>query len=113
MSATLRLAEELISRRSITPELMQGCIDIIMARLRPLGFACEVIDSGPPEFRVKNLWAKWHHPSVERSYLAIKTIAFAGHTDVVPAGRFGPSGIAIRSRPRTATASSLAVVPAT
>jgi succinyl-diaminopimelate desuccinylase len=85
MSATLRLAEQLISRRSITPE-DQGCIDIIMARLRPLGFACEVIDSGPPEFRVKNLWAKWHHPSVERSYLAIKTIAFAGHTDVVPAG---------------------------
>jgi succinyl-diaminopimelate desuccinylase len=85
MSATLRLAEQLISRRSITPE-DQGCIDIIMARLRPLGFACEVIDSGPPEFRVKNLWAKWHHPSVERSYLAIKTIAFAGHTDVVPTG---------------------------
>ncbi len=57
-----------------------------MARLRPLGFACEVIESGPPDFRVKNLWAKWHHPSVERSYSAIKTIAFAGHTDVVPTG---------------------------
>jgi succinyl-diaminopimelate desuccinylase len=85
MSATLRLTEQLLSRPSVTPQ-DQGCIEVIMERLRPLGFACEVIESGPRDFRVKNLWAKWHHPGVERSSSATKTIVFAGHTDVVPTG---------------------------
>jgi succinyl-diaminopimelate desuccinylase len=85
MSATLRLAEQLISRPSVTPE-DQGCMDIIMARLQPLGFSCELIESGPPDFRVKNLWAKWRCPSAKRSPSATKTFAFAGHTDVVPTG---------------------------
>jgi succinyl-diaminopimelate desuccinylase len=85
MSATLRLAEQLISRPSVTPE-DQGCMEIIMARLQPLGFSCELIESGPPNFRVKNLWAKWRCPSAKRSPSAAKTVAFAGHTDVVPTG---------------------------
>jgi succinyl-diaminopimelate desuccinylase len=85
MPATLRLAEQLISRPSVTPE-DQGCMEIIMARLQPLGFSCELIESGPPEFRVKNLWAKWRCPSAKRSHFATKTVAFAGHTDVVPTG---------------------------
>jgi succinyl-diaminopimelate desuccinylase len=85
MSATLRLAEQLISRPSVTPE-DQGCMEIIMARLQPLGFSCELIESGPPDFRVKNLWAKWRCPSAKRSPSATKTLAFAGHTDVVPTG---------------------------
>jgi succinyl-diaminopimelate desuccinylase len=85
MSATLRLAEQLISRPSVTPE-DQGCMEIIMARLQPLGFSCELIESGPPDFRVKNLWAKWRCPSANRSPSATKTLAFAGHTDVVPTG---------------------------
>lgn len=85
MPATLRLAEQLIARPSVTPA-DEGCIDIVTERLRPLGFACEVIESGPPGQRVKNLWAKWHKPSVKRSFIATHTIAFAGHTDVVPAG---------------------------
>jgi succinyl-diaminopimelate desuccinylase len=85
MSATLRLAEQLISRPSVTPE-DQGCMEIIMARLQPLGFSCELIESGPPNFRVKNLWAKWRCPSAKRSPSATKTVAFAGHTDVVPTG---------------------------
>jgi acetylornithine deacetylase/succinyl-diaminopimelate desuccinylase-like protein len=47
MSATLRLAEQLISLPSVTP-FDAGCIELIVARLQPLGFACEVIESGPP-----------------------------------------------------------------
>ncbi len=85
MSATLRLTEQLISHPSVTPA-DAGCIDLLIERLQPLGFACEVLESGPADFRVKNLWAKRHSPSVNRSSSAIKTIAFAGHTDVVPTG---------------------------
>ena len=80
MSRTLQLTEQLISRPSVTPE-DAGCLDIITARLSPLGFACEHIDSGPDTFRVSNLWA------IKRSAHAnAKTLVFAGHTDVVPTG---------------------------
>ena len=98
MSSTLRLAEELISKHSVTP-LDAGCIELISARLRAIGFVCERIDSGPPEFRVSNLWAKFNGFSAvaqaERAQAAIdsiattdsvKTLVFAGHTDVVPTG---------------------------
>ena len=78
MYSTLRLAEELISRPSVTPD-DGGCQDIISARLKPLGFVCETIVSGPADFRVTNLWAK-------RSVPGAKTLVFAGHTDVVPTG---------------------------
>ena len=57
MSATLRLAEQLISKPSITPE-DGGCTALINAQLEPLGFQCEVIDLGPDNFRVRNLWPK-------------------------------------------------------
>ena len=43
--ATLRLAEQLISLPSVTP-FDAGCIELIVARLQPLGFACEVIEMG-------------------------------------------------------------------
>jgi succinyl-diaminopimelate desuccinylase len=80
MSRTLELAEQLISRPSVTPE-DGGCMDLIAARLAPLGFACEHIDSGPDHFRVLNLWA------VRRSRKpGARTLVFAGHTDVVPTG---------------------------
>ena len=80
MSRTLQLTEQLISRPSVTPE-DAGCLDLIAARLNPLGFACERIDSGPESFRVSNLWAirRSAHPQA-------KTLVFAGHTDVVPTG---------------------------
>ncbi len=78
MNSTLRLAEHLISRRSVTPD-DGGCQDIIRARLVPLGFTLETIVSGPENFRVTNLWARRHVPGA-------KTLAFAGHTDVVPTG---------------------------
>jgi succinyl-diaminopimelate desuccinylase len=77
---TLHLAEQLISRRSVTPE-DGGCQDLLRQRLAPLGFACETIASGPDDFRVTNLWAK--RPS---SRPDAPTLVFAGHTDVVPTG---------------------------
>ena len=43
MTVTLRLAEQLISRPSVTP-LDAGCMEILCERLRPLGFDCEIID---------------------------------------------------------------------
>ena len=39
MSRTLQLAEQLISRPSITPE-DAGCLEMLADRLAPLGFAC-------------------------------------------------------------------------
>lgn len=85
MTVTLRLAEQLISRPSVTP-LDAGCMEILCDRLRPLGFECEIIESGPEHFRVKNLWARRPPVPALRSSNATKTIAFAGHTDVVPSG---------------------------
>lgn len=85
MSATRQLAEALIARPSVTPQ-DAGCIDLIAARLAPLGFVNEVIDSGPADFRVRNLWSKRPAAPVGQAQAAIKTIVFAGHTDVVPSG---------------------------
>ena len=75
---TLRLAEQLIARPSVTPQ-DEGCLDLISDALKPLGFVCEFMDSGPDTFRVRNLWAK-------RAGTSGQTLAFAGHTDVVPTG---------------------------
>ena len=79
MSQTLALAEELIARSSVTP-LDGGCQPVIAQRLAALGFECENLDSGPDDFRVTNLWAKRLAGST------LKTLVFAGHTDVVPTG---------------------------
>ena len=80
MSHTLQLTEQLMSRPSVTPD-DAGCLEIMAARLKPLGFACERMDSGPDTFRVSNLWA------IKRSTHAnARTLVFAGHTDVVPTG---------------------------
>ena len=80
MTATLRLAEQLISCQSVTPD-DGGCQPVIAARLAPLGFDSETIVSGPADFRVTNLWAKR-----TSTRPGARTIAFAGHTDVVPTG---------------------------
>ncbi len=97
MSSTLRLTEQLISRPSVTPD-DAGCQAILAARLAPLGFDCETIVSGPENFRVTNLWAKFkgfrppaqsgRAPEAPDSIAnpAPKTLVFAGHTDVVPTG---------------------------
>ncbi|MBL8435269.1 MAG: succinyl-diaminopimelate desuccinylase [Zoogloea sp.] len=70
---TLDLTRALIARPSVTPE-DAGCLDLITARLAPLGFVCERIDGGG----VSNLWA--------RRGSAAPLVVFAGHTDVVPTG---------------------------
>ena len=79
MSRALHLAEQLIARRSVTPD-DAGCQQAIAGWLGPLGFECHRIDSGPDEARVSNLWA------VRRGAADGKLLAFAGHTDVVPTG---------------------------
>ena len=77
--ATLRLLEQLIARRSVTPD-DAGCQALVTERLAPLGFACETLLCGPDSFRVTNLWA------VHRGSRPGPTVVLAGHTDVVPTG---------------------------
>ena len=72
-AATLRLARELISRRSLTPE-DGGCQELLAERLARLGFAIERVRRG----EVTNLWA--------RRGEARPLLCFVGHTDVVPTG---------------------------
>lgn len=85
MSTTRQLAEQLIARPSVTPQ-DAGCIDLIAQRLAPLGFVSEIMDSGPSDFRVRNLWSKRPFALDKSHNNAIKTVVFAGHTDVVPPG---------------------------
>jgi succinyl-diaminopimelate desuccinylase len=73
LAGTLELAQELIRRRSVTPE-DGGCQDFIAARLLAAGFQCEPMRFG----EVSNLWA--------RRGKAAPLLCFAGHTDVVPTG---------------------------
>ena len=75
MSRVRALAEALIRLRSITPD-DHGCQRLLIERLRPLGFACETIESNG----VTNLWA------VRAGNAPVPPLAFAGHTDVVPTG---------------------------
>jgi succinyl-diaminopimelate desuccinylase len=80
MSETLRLAEALISRRSVTPE-DGGCQALLAERLGRAGFACEHHAFGPEGAKVHNLWAERAGRTA-----AGKRLVFAGHTDVVPTG---------------------------
>ena len=80
MSETLRLAEALIARRSVTPA-DGGCQALIAERLARAGFACEHHAFGPAEAPVLNLWAERRGRAHDG-----KRLAFAGHTDVVPTG---------------------------
>ena len=73
LDPTLLLAEQLIARRSQTPD-DAGCMAIIGARLQRIGFACEYLDRAG----VTNLWA--------RRGTSGPLFCFAGHTDVVPSG---------------------------
>jgi len=73
MSPTLALTEDLLRRPSVSPE-DHGCIDVICARLEPLGFRNERLRFGP----VENLWARRGDDG--------PVLCFAGHTDVVPTG---------------------------
>jgi len=80
LTPTLLLAEELISRPSVTPD-DSGCLEILERRLAALGFVNERMDSGPATSRVSNLWARRPGATPDAPVLV-----FAGHTDVVPTG---------------------------
>ena len=73
MSEVLDLTCDLIRRRSVTPE-DAGCLALIGVRLQRAGFHVEHLRYG----EVDNLWAT--HGT------AGPTLAFLGHTDVVPSG---------------------------
>ena len=73
MSNTLELAKSLISKPSITPD-DHGCQAIMIDRLNKIGFEIHPLKFGD----VDNFWAV-HGDSGS-------LFAFAGHTDVVPAG---------------------------
>jgi succinyl-diaminopimelate desuccinylase len=72
-SSTLKLAQELISRQSVSP-VDGGCQALMIERLKALGFAVESLKFGP----VDNFWAKRGQDG--------PVFCFAGHTDVVPTG---------------------------
>ena len=84
MNETLRLAEVLISKASVTPD-DAGCQELLADELQPLGFVCERIMAGPTDAQVTNLWAKYTAPTLPNGELA-PLLVFAGHTDVVPTG---------------------------
>jgi succinyl-diaminopimelate desuccinylase len=79
MNRALQLAEALIARPSVTPA-DGGCQDLLASRLDAAGFVCGRHVFGPADFRVTNLWA------IRRGQGHGPTLAFAGHTDVVPPG---------------------------
>ncbi|HCX88777.1 MAG TPA: succinyl-diaminopimelate desuccinylase, partial [Gammaproteobacteria bacterium] len=73
MTATLRIAQDLIRRPSVTPD-DKGCQDLIADQLIPDGFTPQFMNFG----EVRNLWL--------RRGTQAPLFVFAGHTDVVPTG---------------------------
>ncbi len=73
-SPVLALAKDLISRQSVTPA-DAGCQDLMIERLKALGFEIEVMVFED----TTNFWA--------RKGTEAPLFTFAGHTDVVPAGK--------------------------
>jgi len=69
----LALTQDLIARRSVTPE-DAGCQALIARRLLAAGFHCEHLRFG----EVENLWAVHGRDG--------PTLVLLGHTDVVPSG---------------------------
>ncbi len=82
MTATVRFAEALIARQSVTPA-DHGCQDLMADRLRAIGFECQTLTFGPQDAPVTNLWAIKRG---EGHAAGAPTLVFAGHTDVVPTG---------------------------
>ncbi len=73
MSETLELAKSLISKASVTPD-DKGCQSIMIERLKKIGFEIHPLKFGD----VDNFWGTRGNGG--------PLFAFAGHTDVVPAG---------------------------
>jgi succinyl-diaminopimelate desuccinylase len=72
-ASVLALTQDLISRRSLTPD-DAGCCELIGARLSKIGFRLEYLNAEG----VTNLWATRGRGA--------PLVVFAGHTDIVPAG---------------------------
>lgn len=68
----IELAQQLIKRPSLSPN-DEGCQSLMIERLQAIGFTIEPMNFGD----TLNFWA-WRGTG--------KTLAFAGHTDVVPSG---------------------------
>lgn len=68
----IELAQQLIKRPSLSPH-DEGCQQLLIARLKAIGFTVETLDFDDTQ----NFWA-WRGEG--------RTLAFAGHTDVVPIG---------------------------
>ncbi|NBS96622.1 MAG: M20/M25/M40 family metallo-hydrolase, partial [Betaproteobacteria bacterium] len=73
--AVRRLTENLISRRSVTPD-DAGCQAMLQERLEAIGFRCQTVAANG----TTNLWAE------RDGSLTGPLLVFAGHTDVVPPG---------------------------
>ena len=73
MNKTLELAKSLIRQASVTPD-DNGCQSIMIERLKKIGFEIHPLKFG----NVDNFWATRGNSG--------PIFAFAGHTDVVPAG---------------------------
>ena len=73
MSEVLALTQDLMARRSVTPE-DAGCQALLASRLAAAGFAIEHLPFGP----VSNVWATHGAGG--------PVLVFLGHTDVVPSG---------------------------
>jgi len=73
MSSTLELTKSLINRASVTPD-DKGCQALMIDRLKKIGFMVQPLKFG----EVDNFWAVRGDSG--------PVFAFAGHTDVVPAG---------------------------
>jgi len=68
----IELAQQLIKRPSLSPH-DEGCQQLLIAHLNAMGFTVETLDFDDTQ----NFWA-WRGEG--------RTLAFAGHTDVVPVG---------------------------
>lgn len=77
LSYEVRLTRDLIRCPSVTPA-EGGALDLLQAELSEMGFVCTRLPFGEGEARIDNLFARLGDG---RPHLA-----FAGHTDVVPAG---------------------------
>ena len=73
----IRLTRDLIKCPSVTPE-EAGALDLLQEELSVMGFICTRLPFGEGARRIDNLFA--------RLGTASPHFAFAGHTDVVPAG---------------------------
>ena len=73
-----KLTQALVKCKSVTP-VDDGALEIVEKHLSSIGFKCTpLLFSDPNSYDVKNLFA-----SIGSSG---RHLAFAGHTDVVPAG---------------------------